>query len=127
MTLDLFVRILASAHDPMLSLAYLEGAFPVHAPQRSEFFRFAIQNFSKRNCLGSPRPTYGKSWIRHWLLIKIPISCMEMFSPCAQRLSGAQGENISMQLIGQLGEFFSFEVSPNTCIDVFHFITTKCI
>ena len=30
-----------------------------------------------------------------------------------------QGEKISMQLIGQLGEFFSFKVSPNTCRETY--------
>ena len=49
------------------------------------------------------------------LLIKWPINCMEMFSSCVQWLPGAQGENISMQLISQLGKFSSFKVSPNTC------------
>ena len=37
------------------------------APPRVQILSFWHTNFLKRSCLGSWRPPYGKSWIRHWL------------------------------------------------------------
>ena len=54
------------------SLADLERACPVHAPQGVRFFRFDIQNFQNVTASGVHAPLwgqcpppYGKSWIRH--------------------------------------------------------------
>ena len=54
------------------ALADLGGASGARPP-RDPILSFWHTNFTKRSCLGSPRPPlrgprppYGKSWIRHW-------------------------------------------------------------
>ena len=57
-----------------ISIGGFRGAHPARAPLRDPILSFWHTNFTKRSCLGSPRPPtlstppYGKSWIRHWFL-----------------------------------------------------------
>ena len=67
------------------SLADL-GGVARHTPLRVQILSFQHTKFSKRNCLGSPRPLYGKSWIRHWCLCELGAqgscsSCLHSLHP----------------------------------------------